>query len=170
MTLDQMAAEAIGQDTPVPSLELAIEDVAVSCGSGYACAYTNTISWKTHTDPLPLENNPPVVFEKLFGDGTDAADRAARKQESRSLLDSILGEAASLQKELPAHDRLRLSEYLDDVREIERRIQKSERQMPADLKVPDAPAGIPEAFDDHFKLMSTCRYWRSRPKLHAWRR
>jgi len=153
VTLDQLAAEAIGQDTPLPSLEVSIEEVALSCGSGYACAYSNTISWKSPTTPLPMENNPQVVFEKLFGDGSDNADRAARKQESRSLLDSVLGEAASLQKELPRHDRLRLAEYLDDVREIERRIQKAERQMPADLKIPEAPVGIPEAFDDHFRLM-----------------
>jgi hypothetical protein len=152
-TLDQIAAEAIGQDTPLPSLEVSIEEVALSCGSGYACAYSNTISWKTATVPLPMENNPQVVFEKLFGDGSNAADRAARKQEGRSLLDSVMSEAASLQKELPASDRTRLSEYLDDVREIERRIQKAERQMPPDLKIPEAPVGIPEAFDDHFKLM-----------------
>ncbi|MBV8843427.1 MAG: DUF1552 domain-containing protein [Bryobacterales bacterium] len=152
-TLDQYVAEAIGQDTPLPSLEVSIEEVALSCGSGYACAYSNTISWKTATTPLPMENNPQVVFEKLFGDGSNAADRAARKQEGRSLLDSVMGEAASLQKELPAHDRARLSEYLDDVREIERRIQKAERQIPEDLKIPEAPVGIPEAFDDHFKLM-----------------
>jgi hypothetical protein len=152
-TLDQYVAEAIGQDTPLPSLEVSIEEVALSCGSGYACAYSNTISWKSATTPLPMENNPQVVFEKLFGDGSNAADRAARKQEGRSLLDSVTSEVASLQKELPASDRARLNEYLDDVREIERRIQKAEHAIPEDLRIPDAPAGIPEAFDDHFKLM-----------------
>ncbi|HLK46655.1 MAG TPA: DUF1552 domain-containing protein [Bryobacteraceae bacterium] len=152
-TIDQRIAEKIGQETPLPSLELSIEDVALSCGSGYACAYTNTISWKTPTVPLPMENNPQVVFEKLFGDGSNNADRLARKQESRSLLDSVTAEAAALQKQLPPADRAKLSEYLDDVREIERRIQRAEQQVPADLKLPEAPVGIPEAFDEHFKIM-----------------
>jgi len=152
-TIDQIAAERIGQETPLPSLELAIEEVALSCGSGYACAYTNTISWKNATTPLPMENNPQVVFEKLFGDGGNNADRLARKQQSRSLLDSVMEQVASLQRDLPAADRARLTEYLDDVREIERRIQKAETQVPADLKLPDAPVGVPETFDEHFKLM-----------------
>jgi hypothetical protein len=152
-TIDQIAAQRIGQDTPLPSLELSIEEVALSCGSGYACAYSNTISWKTPTIPLPMENNPQVVFEKLFGDGSNNADRLARKQQSRSLLDSVMDQVASLQRELPASDRTRLGEYLDDVREIERRIQKAENQIPADLKLPEAPVGVPESFDEHFKIM-----------------
>jgi hypothetical protein len=152
-TIDQIAAERIGQDTPLPSLELSIEEVALSCGSGYACAYSNTISWKTPTTPLPMENNPQVVFEKLFGDGSNNADRLARKQQSRSLLDSVMDQVASLQRDLPAADRTRLTEYLDDVREIERRIQKAEQQVPADLKLPEAPVGVPESFDEHFKIM-----------------
>ena len=152
-TLDQLVAQKIGQETPLPSLELSIEDVALSCGSGYACAYSNTISWKTATVPLPMENNPQVVFEKLFGDGSTNADRLARKQESRSLLDSVTSEVASFEKQLPPADRVKLSEYLDDVREIERRIQRAEEQVPADLKLPEAPVGIPEALDEHFKIM-----------------
>ena len=152
-TIDQIAAQRIGQDTPLPSIELSIEEVALSCGSGYACAYSNTISWKTPTIPLPMENNPQVVFEKLFGDGSNNADRLARKQQSRSLLDSVMDQVASLQRELPASDRSRLGEYLDDVREIERRIQKAENQIPADLKLPEAPVGVPESFDEHFKIM-----------------
>jgi hypothetical protein len=152
-TIDQVAAQRIGQDTPLPSIELSIEEVALSCGSGYACAYSNTISWKTPTTPLPMENNPQVVFEKLFGDGSNNADRLARKQQSRSLLDSVMDQVASLQRELPASDRTRLGEYLDDVREIERRIQKAENQIPADLKLPEAPVGVPESFDEHFKIM-----------------
>jgi Protein of unknown function (DUF1552) len=152
-TIDQIAAERIGQDTPLPSIELSIEDVALSCGSGYACAYSNTISWKTPTTPLPMENNPQVVFEKLFGDGSNDADRRARKQQSRSLLDSVMSQVASLQRDLPAADRTKLTEYLDDVREIERRIQKAEQQVPADLKLPEAPVGVPESFDEHFKIM-----------------
>jgi hypothetical protein len=152
-TIDQLAAQHIGQDTPLPSLEMSIEEVALSCGSGYACAYSNTISWKTPTTPLPMENNPQVVFEKLFGDGSNNADRQARKQQSRSLLDSVMEQVPGLQRDLPASDRARLSEYLDDVREIERRIQKAENQVPAGLKLPDAPVGIPESFDEHFKIM-----------------
>ena len=152
-TLDQIAAQHMGQDTPLPSLELSIEDVALSCGAGYACAYANTISWKTPTLPLPMENNPQVVFEKLFGDGSNAAQRKERKQEARSILDSVVGQVASLQKGLPASDRATVTEYLDNVREIERRIQKSDSQAASDLTVPPAPVGVPESFDEHFKLM-----------------
>src|SRR5579864_2287193 len=152
-TMDQVAAEKIGQDTPLPSLELSIEDVSLSCGAGLACAYMNTLAWKTATTPLPMENNPQVVFERLFGDGSNNADRLSRKQQSRSLLDSVMDQVASLQRELPPSDRNRLSEYLDDVREIERRIQKAENQIPADLKLPEAPVGVPESFDEHFKIM-----------------
>jgi hypothetical protein len=152
-TIDQIAAAQIGQDTPLPSMELSVEEVALSCGSGYACAYSNTISWKTPEIPLPMENNPQVIFEKLFGDGSTNADRAARKQLSRSLLDSVMEQVGSLQKDLPAGDRTRLHDYLDDVREIERRIQKAELQIPADLKLPEAPVGVPESFDEHFKIM-----------------
>jgi hypothetical protein len=152
-TIDQIAAEHIGQDTPLPSMELSIEEVAISCGSGYACAYSNTISWKTPTIPLPMENNPQVVFEKLFGDGSTNADRLARKQQSRSLLDAVMSELGSLQKDLPASDRVKLNAYLDDVREIERRIEKAEKQTPAGMKLPEAPVGIPESFDEHFKIM-----------------
>jgi len=152
-TVDQLAAQHIGQDTPLPSLELCIEEVALSCGSGYGCAYSNTISWRTPTLPLPMENNPQVVFERLFGDGGNAAERQARKEESRSLLDSVMGQVASLKTGLPASDRSRLSEYLDDIREIERRIQKTQKQATLNLTIPQAPVGIPEAFDDHFKIM-----------------
>src|ERR1700722_2892316 len=152
-TIDQIVAQRLGQDTPLPSMELAIEENGLNCGSGYGCAYTNTISWKTPTLPLPMEHNPQVLFEKLFGEGNTTAERLARKAESRSLLDSVMREVASLNKELPSSDRARISEYLDDVREIERRIQKAENQTSKDLKVPEAPVGVPEAFDDHFKIM-----------------
>jgi hypothetical protein len=100
-----------------------------------------------------MENNPQVVFEKLFGDGSNNDDRQARRKLSRSLLDSVMDQVASLQRDLPLSDRTRLTEYLDDVREIERRIQKAETQMPAGLKLPESPVGIPESFDDHFKTM-----------------
>ena len=152
-TIDQIVAERLGQDTPLPSIEMAIEENGLNCGAGYGCAYTNTISWKTPTLPLPMEHNPQVLFEKLFGEGSTADERLARKQQSRSLLDSVTREIASLNKELPASDRSKMSDYLDDVREIERRIQKAQNQTPKDLKVPEAPVGIPEAFDDHFKIM-----------------
>ena len=97
--------QKIGQDTPLPSIEMAIEENGLNCGAGYGCAYTNTISWKTPTLPLPMEHNPQVLFEKLFGEGSTAEDRLARKQQSRSLLDSVTREIASLNKELPASDR-----------------------------------------------------------------
>jgi hypothetical protein len=152
-TIDQIAAARIGQDTPLPSLELSIEDVALSCGSGYACAYSNTISWKTPTTPLPMENNPQVVFEKLFGDGSNDAERLARKQQSRSLLDSVMDQVAALRRDLPPADRTRLGEYLDDIREIERRIQRAEQQASVELKLPETPVGVPESLDEHFKIM-----------------
>jgi Protein of unknown function (DUF1552) len=153
VTIDQLAAEHIGQDTPLPSLELAIEDNGLNCGAGYGCAYTNTISWRTATLPLPMENNPQVVFEKLFGDGSSAEQRLERKQEARSLLDSVLHQVSALNNDLPPADRAKLSDYLDDIREIERRIQRAENQVPADLKVPDAPVGVPENIEEHFKIM-----------------
>lgn len=153
-SVDQLAAQFMGQDTPLPSIELAIEEVGLNCGSGYGCAYTNTIAWRTATLPLPMENNPQVVFEKLFGDGSDAAQRSTRRGEDRSILDSVMQKVSGLNSGLPANDRARLSEYLDDIREIERRIQRAEQQSAAaDLKIPAAPVGIPESFEDHLKLM-----------------
>jgi hypothetical protein len=152
-TVDQVAAEKIGQDTPLPSLELSIEDVSLSCGAGLACAYMNTLAWKTATTPLPMENNPQVVFERLFGDGRNNAERNSRRDQSSSILDSVKDEVAALNKKLPASDRTRLTEYLDDVREIERRIQKAGTAVPTDVAVPDSPVGIPDSFSDHLKLM-----------------
>src|SRR5213078_365587 len=105
ITMDQYAAQHIGQDTPLPSLELMIEDATLSCGDGLSCAYRDTISWQNATSPLPMENNPQVVFEKLFGDGNTDAERRARRQQAVSLLDSLLGEVSSLQKKLPAADK-----------------------------------------------------------------
>ena len=152
VTLDQIAAEHIGQDTPLPSLELGIEDVSLSCGAGYGCAYFNTISWRTPTSPLPVENNPQAVFEKLFGDGGSAEQRLGRKREDQSILDSIREQTLALQHGLPAGDRHRVDAYLSDIREIERRIATVLQRGEADV-VPDAPVGIPEAFEDHIKLM-----------------
>jgi hypothetical protein len=152
-TLDQVIAEHIGQDTPLPSLELSLEEVALNCGSGYGCAYLNTISWRTATVPLPMENNPQVVFERMFGDGTTTAQRLLRKQQDQSILDSITDKLAGLQGGLDTGDRGRLDEYLENVREIERRIQRAEQQSASNPDIPSAPVGIPDSFDEHIKLM-----------------
>jgi hypothetical protein len=153
ISLDQVAARAIGQDAPLPSLELSIEDGGLSCGTGLSCAYRNTISWQSPKSPLPMENNPQVVFERLFGDGSTAEQRAMRRAEARSLLDSIMGQVGSLQKTLPANDRTRLDRYLHDVREVERRIALAGQQIPSGLKLPDAPTGVPDDFETHIRLM-----------------
>ncbi len=125
MTIDQIAAHNISQDTPLPSLELGIEDTGLVgvCDVGYSCAYMNSIAWRTATESLPMEINPRVVFERLFGDGSNAAERLERKQEDHSILDSITGEVAHLQTGLGTRDRSRVADYLDNIREIERRIQ-----------------------------------------------
>lgn len=147
-TVDQVAAKAIGQDTPLPSIELTVEP------GGLNSPFRDTISWRTPTSPLPMEHNPQVIFEKLFGDGTNAAERAARRQQSRSLLDSVMEQVAGLKNQLPAGDRGRLAGYLEDVREIERRIHKAEDQMQAaKLEVPDTPTGAPATFEEHIKLL-----------------
>jgi hypothetical protein len=153
ITVDQVIARKIGQDTPLPSLELMIEEASLNCGDGLSCAYRDTISWQGPNAPLPMENNPQVIFERLFGDGNTAAERQARRAQSLSLLDSVLGDASALQRTLPASDRSRLDQYLTDVREIERRIQKADRQLSADLPVPAAPTGVPSDVEEHIKLM-----------------
>jgi len=153
VTLDQVIARHIGQDTPLPSLELAIEDGSLSCGAGLSCAYRNTLSWQSETSPLPMENNPQVVFERLFGDGTDDAQRRERRQFARSLLDAVREDLGALQKTLPATDRHRVAEYMDDVREVERRLQRATERGEAtpagDIRV---PTGVPDDFDRHLKL------------------
>ena len=153
VTVDQVVARAIGQDTPLPSLELMIEEASLNCGDGLNCSYRDTIAWQGPNSPLPMENNPQVIFERLFGDGNTAAERDARRAQSLSLLDSVVGEASSLQRTLPTADRSRLDQYLTDVREIERRIQKAGKALSADLPVPAAPAGIPSDIEEHIKLM-----------------
>ena len=153
ITMDQVAAQKIGQDTPLPSIEMSIEDGSLSCGEGMSCAYRNTISWQSATSPLPMENNPQVIFERLFGDGSTDEERTARRGQSLSLLDSVLGEVASLKSTLPTADSNRLDQYLTDVREIERRIERVGQQVSGNIEVPDAPAGIPQDFEDHIKLM-----------------
>ena len=153
ITMDQVVAQKLGQDTPLPSLELMIEGSSLNCGDGLSCSYRDTISWQGPSAPLPMQNNPQVVFERLFGDGTTADLRKARRQQSISLLDSVTGEVSSLQRKLPTGDRSRLDQYLTDVREIERRIQNAEAQAastPFDL---ESPVGPPEAFDEHVAVL-----------------
>jgi hypothetical protein len=154
-TIDQIYAQKMGQDTPLPSLELGTEDTGLVgvCDVGYSCAYMNSIAWRTPTQPLPMEINPRVVFERLFGDGSNAADRLARKQEDRSILDSITGEVAHLQTGLGTRDRGKISDYLDNIREIERRIQMAEKRASLNVNVPESPIGVPDSFDEHAKLM-----------------
>src|SRR4029077_12311484 len=152
VTVDQFAAQKIGQDTPLPSIELMIEDATLSCGDNLSCAYRDTISWQGPTAPLPMQNNPQVVFERLFGDGSTDAERRARRKQSLSLLDSVLGEVSALQTRLPAGDRARVDQYLGDVREIERRIQKAAQQASMDLSLPDAPAGAPTDGEAHITM------------------
>ncbi len=155
ITIDQIAAQKISQDTPLPSLELGTEDTGLVgvCDVGYSCAYMNSIAWRSPSLPLPMEINPRVIFERLFGDGSNAAERAQRKTEDRSILDSVTREAAQLNSGLGQRDRTIVTEYLDNVREIERRIQKAEKQVASQVEVPDSPIGVPESFDEHAKLM-----------------
>jgi len=153
ITVDQFAAQHIGQGTPLPSLELTIEGPSLSCGEGLSCAYRDTISWQGATTPLPMQNDPQVVFERLFGDGSTDAERRARRQQSISLLDSVLEEAELLRRKLPSSDRTRVDRYLADVREIERRIETAARQASTDVQLPDAPVGVPKDVEDHIKLM-----------------
>jgi hypothetical protein len=154
VTVDQLAAQHVGQDTPLPSIEMALEPLNLACGdAGFTCAYRNTLSWKSATLPLPMENNPQIVFERLFGDGSTESQRQERRSQARSLLDSIRDQVPSLEKDLPPSDRRRLREYLDEVREIERRVKQVEATLSRDLDLPDAPIGIPADFEAHLKLM-----------------
>src|SRR5579862_680740 len=157
VTIDQIAAAKIGQDTPLPSLELATEDfsgLVGACDVGFSCAYMNTISWRTPTTPLPMEINPRVVFTRLFGDGATAQERLERIEEERSILDAVTSDVRRLERGLGANDRNRVAEYLDTVREIERRIQLAEKQNAiSGLVVPVSPTGIPDDHQTHTKLM-----------------
>lgn len=158
VTMDQLAARHFEKDTQLASLELGIEptDLSGSCDVGFSCAYINTVSWKSPTTPLPVENNPRALFERLFGDSdtTDAGARLARIKKDRSILDSVHAEVASLRRKLGLGDRSKLTEYLEAVRDIERRIQKAEEQGDRDLPLVERPTGaIPETFAEHVKLM-----------------
>jgi hypothetical protein len=157
ISMDQIAAREMGASTQLASLELAVEsgETAGACDVGFACAYTNTISWLGAATPLPTENNPRAVFERLFGDSgsTDAKARLARIRQDRSVLDSVRDELAHLQGALGAGDRVKLLEYLEAIRDVERRIQKAEEQGDKELLVVEHPAGIPSTYDEHVKLM-----------------
>jgi hypothetical protein len=157
ITADQIAAQKIGQDTALPSMELATEDhsgLIGECDRDYGCIYMNTLSWRTPTTPMPMEINPRKVFERMFGQGSNAAERLTRKQQDRSILDGFMQQASTLQKKLGARDKATVNDYLESVREIERRIQKTGvEQTNADISVPAAPAGIPYSYEDHVKLM-----------------
>jgi hypothetical protein len=155
-TVDQLAAQSIGKATPIPSLELGTDLIAQvgNCDNGYACAYQNNLSWSSATTPLPTEADPRVVFERLFGDGGKPDQRRAELKKSGSILDWMTNDLARLQKELGPGDRTRLDQYLDSVREVERRIQQAERQSDV-TPLPDLerPATVPAAWEDHVKLM-----------------
>ena len=153
-TIDQMIAQKYGQDNALPSIQLGIEDQSAlaTCPWGYSCAYVNSVSWSSPAKPLPHEANPQIVFERLFGDGSNPRERLARKQAQASLLDAITQEVARLNRTLPGTDRSRLNDYLEDIREIERRLQNVAKSSEAS---PDAqvPFGIPESFTEHVNLM-----------------
>ena len=159
ISLDQLAATQLGRDTQLASLELSLEGVDTvngvsTCDTGYSCAYLN-VSWRNTTTPMPRETNPRVVFERLFGDvgSTDPAVRLARIRTQRSILDSVLQKVRDLRTELGAGDNVKISEYLEAVRDVERRIQTAESQADRELPVVDSPSGIPVSFEEHARLM-----------------
>jgi hypothetical protein len=155
-TIDQIIAQHVGQGSLLPSLQLALEDPGANssnCGEGYSCSYSNTISWSTPTQPLPMELDPQVAFERLFGAGGNMADRAARREQDRSILDSVTAKLASFKQNLDPSDRSKLDEYETDIRELERRLaiaKKATGEISTDGVV--IPAGVPESFDEHVKL------------------
>jgi len=155
-TVDQIAAQQIGQETQLPSLELAMDllQVVGQCDNGYACVYQNNLSWSSPTTPLPAEAHPRIVFESLFGEGGSVADRQAALRKRASLLDWFNDDIARLKRELGPGDRARVSQYLDTVREVERRIQKAEADAKNNpLPDLDRPVGVPAAYADHARLM-----------------
>jgi hypothetical protein len=157
VSMDQIAARELGNETQLASLELALEanDLVGGCELGLACAYTGTLSWRGPTTPVPVEMDPRAVFERLFGSGdsTDPAARLARLETERSILDSVGGDLQRLQRRLGASDRTKVGDYLDAVRDLERRIQKAEAQSGRELPVVQQPAGVPATFEEHARLM-----------------
>jgi len=153
-TLDQMIAQKIGQSTLLSSLQLGLEDPganSTNCGEGYSCVYTNTISWQTPTRPLPMEINPQTVFERMFGDGSSPELRKARRERQASILDSVSGSLKDLMPEVSHADRVRLEQYADDVREIERRMDIAAKAS-ADAPSVAVPYGVPESFHEHIQI------------------
>jgi hypothetical protein len=154
-SIDQVVAQQIGQETPFPSIEVATEDFTGyvgACSPGFNCVYLNTVSWSSPSTPLPMDINPRVVFERMFGSDVSPAQRAARIRGERSMLDSVAAEAAQLQRGLGARDRQRVTDYLDNLREIERRIQRAEARGRANVAM-DVPVGVPDSFEEHVALM-----------------
>jgi hypothetical protein len=155
-TIDQLAARSLGKDTPLSSLQLALEPsfVVGNCEGGYSCAYVNTMSWQTPTMPLPMETNPHVVFERLFGDGSGGRARLEQMRKDRSILDAVKEDMVRLQRILGPRDRSTVTEYLDSVRDVEQRLQKTaQRTDPSTEAAIDAPLGIPDSFDEHARLL-----------------
>src|SRR5262249_8280332 len=156
ISVDQILGQELGKQTQLASLQLGIEsgETAGSCDSGYACPYTNTLSWSGPSTPIPTQNDPRQGFERLFGDSrnTDPKERAARTRQQKSILDSVTQEVSRLGGTLPAADRTKLTEYLDAIRGVERRIQIAEKENRT-LPVVDHPEGIPASWEDHVKLM-----------------
>jgi hypothetical protein len=155
ISMDQLYAQRFGQDSPLPSIQLAIEsDDTGGCHYGYACVYMGPISWATPTQPLPAIRDPRMVFDQLFGSGGTAAERSVRRRTDRSILDWITRDVARLKRELGASDRRRMDQYLDDVREVERRIQRIETHNSTSVDaLPEAPVGIPDSFQEHVQVM-----------------
>lgn len=155
-TVDQIAAKRIGGDTPLPSIELAMDLLSTigNCDNGFACVYQNNLSWSSPTTPLPAEAHPRAVFERLFGDGGSAEERRAELRRNASILDWVNDDIAHLQNKLGPGDRAKVGQYLETIREVERRIQKAEQQtVDAELPDLDRPVGVPAAYGDHAKLM-----------------
>ena len=154
-TIDQLIAQKIGRENLMPSMQLAVEDPGANssnCGEGYSCTYTNTISWASPSSPLPMELNPQVVFERMFGDGSTAEQRTARRKRDQSILDSLTGSLNRLRGEVSSSDKARLDDYAQNVREIERRLEiamKASSVAPENIEV---PVGVPQTFDEHIKL------------------
>ena len=154
-TIDQIIAKKIGRETLLPSMEFAVEDPGANssnCGEGYSCVYTNTIAWSSPTKPLPMELNPQVVFERMFGDGGSPEERAARRERNLSILDSLGPKIAGLRKEFGKGDQVRLDDYAENIREIERRLEIARNASSVAPENLDVPVGIPQSFDLHIKL------------------
>jgi len=154
-SIDQIIAQKDGQETLLPSMQLAIEDPAANtgvCGYGYSCAYSNSISWAGPSKPLPHEINPMAVFRRMYGDGSSLEERKARRQADSSILDKITRKLARFEQNLPVEDRNRLNDYIDSVRELERRLQIAAKAS-AESPSMDLPFGVPESFDEHIKLL-----------------